>query len=189
MKQIAVTLFLILCTVLPLVSASQSAQAIDKNIWTDSDGVVLEYVPMALDELDPDTTDELDPDSMDEEDESEDVNENTGEKDEIEGVDVNEGGIETTTDPTYSISPDVAQIPVDIEDTAAGTLPLDSSGTLPLDSTDKRDEGEGADGNERDEIDESVSIGHTEQVGDEHKPSTDDAEHATDPADDIDDTL
>ena len=131
MKQIAVTLFLILFTVLPLVSASQSAQAIDKNIWTDSDGVVLEYVPMALDELDPDTTDELDPDSMDEEDESEDVNENTGEKDEIERKDVNEGEIEPTTDPTYSISPDVAQIPVDIEDTS-GTLPLDISGTLPL---------------------------------------------------------
>ena len=180
MKQIPVTLFLVLCTILPV---SLSAQAIDRNIWTGSDCVVIEYVPMALDELDPDTTDELDPDSMDEEDESEDVNENTGEKDEIEGV---ENEIEPTTDPTYSISPDVALIPVDIEDTAAGTLPLDISGTLPLDST---DEGEGADGDERDRIDESVSIRHSEQVGDEHKPSTDDAEHATNPVDDIDDTL
>ena len=153
MKQIAVTLFLALCTVLLLSSFSLSAQAIDKNIWTDSDGVVLEYVPMALDELDPDTTDELDPDSMDEEDESEDVNENTGGEDEIEGVDVKEGEIEPTTDPTYSISPDVAQIPVDIEDTAAGTLPLHTSGTLTMDST---NEGEGADGDKRDRIDEPV---------------------------------
>ena len=43
---------------------------------------------------------------------------------------------------------------MDIEDTAAGTLPLHTSGTLPLDSTDKRDEG--ADGDKRDRIDESV---------------------------------
>ena len=179
MKQIAVTLFLALCTVLPF---SLFVHAIDKNIWTDSDGLVLEYSPRPIvssdtqpldepfnpdeqlltDAINPENTDELgstdDLDTMDEMDRTERVE---------EPLDVNEDENEDHIDSsTYSISPDVAQIPVDIENTTDEILPLDTTY-----------EGEGADGNERDEIEnQPVEIDTRE-------------EHVTDPADDIDDTL
>ena len=104
MKQIAVTLFLALCTVLPF---SLSAHAIDKNTWTDSDCVVIEYSPRPI--VSSDGPDAIHPDSTDES------------VDEIEGKDEKDGEpVETNIDgivsPTYTISPDVTQAPVSINE-------------------------------------------------------------------------
>ena len=87
MKQIAVPL--ILCTLLPF---SLSAQAIDRNTWTDSDSVVIEYSPRPIVSSDSQPLDEpFDPD----------------EQLPTDAVDP-----ENTDENTYSISPDVAYVPM-----------------------------------------------------------------------------
>ena len=104
MKQIAVTLFLALCTVLLLSSFSLSAHAVDKNIWTDSDSVVIEYSPRPI--LSSDGLDVIQPDSTNESvDEMEGVGDMEGTEDMMDGA----------GSPTYSISPDVTPAPVSID--------------------------------------------------------------------------